>query len=110
MLARNPPLLFRHEDQGLGLGGLGFRGFRVLGLRVWGLGFRVFRVWGLGFGVQGWVVFFQNSCSFCRTVTDDWIAPKPSAPNHDPSKLYRTIPKSPSNHRPYILNQPPKTV
>ena len=34
-------------DMGLGL--LGFLGFRVF--RVWGLGFLGFRVWGLGFKV-----------------------------------------------------------
>ena len=44
--------IFRRRLFGaLGFIGLsGFRGFRVLGFRVWGLGFRV---WGLGFGVEG---------------------------------------------------------
>ena len=39
----------RHIDVGLaGVGGLGFRGFMGLGIRVWGLGFEGFGVQGLG--------------------------------------------------------------
>ena len=36
------------RDLLLQMPGVGFKGSRVLGVRVWGLGFRV---WGLGLGV-----------------------------------------------------------